>query len=220
MMTTLDRFIDPANYHPEAVAAADAGDVADVAPEFLIIRLGLELRRANRCGAEQAIARLVQDNRLGHEQFQMMTAQLILALWTREDAVIFRAFDDWLGARKTSKSGWMHEVLEAPELAPFVAKLEPAKLVVPPRRRAPISKADRALVRDFKAAREQAVTENLQWLRELGVTGTVKSIAKAYRITFANHYLREITLTSKRDLPDLIISLDEKGAMLGSFIAH
>ncbi len=220
MMTSLNRFIDPANYHPDAVADAGKGTVTDLPPGLLIIRLGLALERNDRKDAEQAICRLQDDNTKGYELFQLMTGKLILALWTQDKPTIIAALEQWLDARRPAPGNWCHDALAAPELAPYLTQIDPEKLILPVTKPTRISKADRALVKDLDTARIQAVTENLHYLRDLSVTGTVKAIAKAYHITFAIHELRELTLSGKEDWPDLIIALDEDGAFLGSFIAH
>jgi hypothetical protein len=221
MKTTLDRFIDPENYHPDAVADAGKGSVSELLPGLLIIRLGIALRCADRGEAEEAIRRLEGDNRQAYELFQLMTGKLILALWAQDKAVIHAALEAWLDACRPATGSWRHNLLEAPELVPYLAQIDPAKLFLPETKRRPVTKADRALVNDINAARSQAVTENLSWLRDLGVTGTVEAIAKAYHIAHANHDLREVTLGSnKDDWPDLIVALDGNGAVIGSFIAH
>lgn len=83
-----------------------------------------------------------------------------------------------------------------------------------------IIKADRALIANFAAARTQAVTENLEWLRQMEVKGTANAIAKTYRITFANHHLREVTISSSNGWPDIVIAVDDMGAVSGSFLSH
>jgi hypothetical protein len=220
MMNSLNRFIDPANYHPDAVANAGLAAVADVEPYWLIIRLGIALHGGDRQAAEAVLRRLDADNRQGHELFQVVTAKLILALESADSASILSALDVWLDARKSAPGNWRNEVLDAPELAPYIAGVNPEKLVPPAIKRVRITKADRAMVRDLDAACIQAVTENLEWLRPLGVTGSVKAIAKSYRIVYANRVLREVTLCSSKDWPDLIVALDAQGAVLGSFIEH
>jgi hypothetical protein len=220
VITTLNRFIDPANYHPEAVANADKGTLAELAPELLMLRLGLALQRADGVQAQAAIVRLEGQHRQGYELFQLMTGKLILALWTGDSATVLAALRAWLDARRPAPNNWCHELLDAPELAPYLAQLSPALLSLPKAKRAKITKADRALVKDFISARTQAVRENLPWLRQLGVSGNVSAIAKAYRIFAANQALRELTLAGKDTWPELIIALDAEGAVLGSFIAH
>jgi hypothetical protein len=221
MTTTLNRYIDPANYHPDAVLNAAKSNVADVDPGLLIIRLGIELHSGNRAGANAAIKRLEADGRQGHELFQLMTAKLILALWTNDETGIMEALNAWLDARLLAPENWHNDVLNAPELAPYHAKIDPIKLAPQAALRYAVTAADHALVSDLDAARVQAVTENLIWLREMGMAGTVKSIAATYQITHANHHLREVTLGSnKDDWPDLIVALDENGTATGSFIAH
>lgn len=221
MTTSLDRFIDSANYHPDAVVDAADGAVANLPPSLLIIRLGLALHRGDRGEAEAVIHRLEGDNRGGYELFQLMTGKLILALWAQDKGVILAALEAWLDARRPTPGSWRHDMLEAPELVPYLAQIDPAKLVLPETKPARVSQADRALVKDIDLARIQAVTENLHWLRELGLTGSIKAIAKAYRIVYANHHLREVTLdANKEDWPDLIVALDENGVVIGNFIAH
>ncbi len=220
MKTSLDHFIDPANYHPDAVADAGRGEVVDVAPGLLLIRLGIELHKGNSAGAHAAVARLGADHRQGYELFQLLTAEIILALWSKDEAAIQSALDAWLDARKRYPGNWLDGLLEARELAPYVAKLDPAKLALPDIKPPAITPADRAMIKDLDAARVQAVTENLTYLRDLGVTGSVTAIAKAYHISFANRHLREITVSAKADWPDLVIALDEKGVCIGSFISH
>jgi hypothetical protein len=221
MITTLHRFIDPANYHTEAVTDAGKSDVATIASGLLIVRLAIALHGADAVDAQAVNALLEKDNRQGYELCQLMTAKLIIALWSDDHGVISFALEAWLDARRPAPGNWRHEVLHAPELAPYVAAIEPAKLALPPPKRTTVTKADRALVKYLDGARVQAVTENLIWLREMGLTGPVKAIAKTYRIAFANHHLCEVTLTSKNeDWPDLIVALDKHGGVLGSFIAH
>jgi hypothetical protein len=221
MITTLHRFIDPANYHTEAVTDAGKSDVATLASGLLIVRLAIALHGADAADAQAAIALLEKGNRQGYELCQLMTAKLIIALWSEDYGVISFALEAWLDARRPAPGNWLNEVLNAPELTTYVAEIEPAKLALPPPKRPTVTKAVRALVKDLDCARVQAVTENLTWLRELGLKGPVKAIAKSYKIAFANHHLREVTLTSKNEnWPDLIVALDEHGGVLGSFIAH
>jgi hypothetical protein len=93
-------------------------------------------------------------------------------------------------------------------------------LVAPAIEVPPLTADDHAYVKDLKGATQKAVTENLEWLREMGHTGTVASIAKNYRLGFVNRHLREVTLDSDNDLPSLIVALNEDGTFNGSFIAH
>ena len=220
MKTSLDRFIDPANYHPDAVADAGRGEMADIPSSLLLIRLGIELHREDHAAANAAVERLEADNRGGYELFQLLTAKIVLALWSADETAILLALKSWLDARKRYPGNWSDDVLEAPELAPYVAKVNPAKLVPPKIKPRAITRADRALVKDLNAARKQAVTENLVYLRDLGVSDSITAIARAYDISFANHHLREVTLSASADWPDLVIAIDAEGAMLGSFIAH
>jgi hypothetical protein len=220
MITSLHRFIDPANYHPDAVANAALGTVSDVELHWLIIRLGIALHAGDRQVAEAAVRRLDADNRQGHELFQVVTAKLILALESANRAAILSALDVWLDARRTAPGNWRNEVLDAPELTPYITGMDPAKLAPPVRKRFVVTKEHRAMVRDIEAAREQAVTENLEWLRPLGVTGSVKAIARSYRIVHASPELREVTLESRKGWPDLTVSLNADGLVIGSFISH
>ncbi len=220
MSASILRFIDPANYHPDAVADASRGEVADVARGLLLIRLGYELHRGNDANANAAVKRLEADNRHGYELFQLLTAKIILALWSKDETAIHAALDAWLNARNLYPDNWSDDVLEASELVSYVATVGPAKRTLPTIEPSAITRADRALVNDLDAACVQAVTENLGHLRELGITGSVRALARGYDISFANHDLREVTLSATEDWPDLVITLDEQGTILGSFIAH
>jgi hypothetical protein len=220
MITFLHRHVDPANYHPDTVADAKVGPVAAVGPNLLIIRLAVALDEGNRLEAEAALQRLDAENRQAHELFQVVTAKLILALESADSTIILSALDTWLEARKTAPGSWRNEVLEVPELAPYIAGIDPAKLAPPASKRFVVTRAHRAMVHDIDAARIQVVTENLEWLRPLGVTGSVKDIARSYRIVHANPELREVTLESRKCWPDLTISLDVQGSVIGSFISH
>jgi hypothetical protein len=220
MITSLQRHIDPANYHPDAVASAANGTVATLTPLLLILRLGIELHAENYAVAKNVLSLLEAQNQQGYASFQIKTAALILALQSATGSTVVAALEDWLEARKIYPENFINDVLEAPELAPFLAGFDPDKLAAPVLERYVVTEADRAMVADLNAARESAVKENLEWLAQMGVTGSVKSIAKAYHIVHANHHLREITLGNDKDWPELIVSVDENGAFIGSFISH
>lgn len=220
MKMSLNRFIDPANYHLDAVAKAATGSVTSVDSQWLIIRLGIELHVNNFETAQIVLRRLELEQRQGYELFQVKTAQLILALRANTKSQITTALNEWLETRKKAPENFNSDVLAAPELTAYLSDIDPAKLLTPVMKPITVPKADRVLVRDIDAARVQAVTENLGWLREAGVKGTVKAIAKVYRIVYANHHLREVTLGNNKNWPELILALDEKGDLLGSFISH
>jgi hypothetical protein len=220
MITSLHRHIDPANYHPDAIASAASGAMATLTPLLLILRLGIELQAENYATAKEVLLLLEAQNQEGYALFQIKTAALILALQSATGSTVVAALESWLEARKTYPENFTNDVLGAPELAPFIASFDPEKLAAPIVERYVVTEADRAMVADLGAAREMAVAENMEWLTPMGVTGLVKSIAKGYHIVHANHHLREITLGNDKDWPELIVSVDENGAFIGSFISH
>jgi hypothetical protein len=220
MITTLHRHLDPANYHPDAVASAGNGEVDQLSDLLLILRLGVELHREDYAASEKILNRLQSRNQEGCALFQIKTAALILALQSPTGLTSMAALEDWLEARKLYPGNFINDVLGAPELASFVTQIDPAKLVAPVPERYIVTDADRAMIADLNAARESAVKENIEWLRPMGLKGSVKSIANAYQIVYANHHLREVTLGNDKDWPELVVSVDEKGAFLGSFISH
>jgi hypothetical protein len=220
MKTSLHRHIDPANYHPDAVASAAGGTVTTLTPLLLILRLSLELHKEDYAVAKDVLSLLETQNQEGYALFQIKTAALILALQSATGSTVVAALEDWLEARKIYPENFTNDVWAAPELTPFVASFDAEKLAVPVPERYVVTEADRAMVADLSTAREMAVTENTEWLAPMGVTGSVKSIAKAYHIVHANHHLREITLGNDKDWPELIVSVDKNGAFIGSFISH
>ena len=212
--------VNPNAYHPEVVASASITSPLDVPSHWLIVRLVVALNANNRADAEAVLKRLDAERRGGHDLFLIKTAHFIIAIESANLLTRRTALEDWLTARAAFQGNFMDHVFDAPELADIVTKADREGMALPDAKRPIVTKADRALIADFAAGRALAVAENLKWLRQMGVTGTVKAIAKTYRITFANHHLREITISSNKGWPDIIIAVNEAGAMIGSFLSY
>jgi hypothetical protein len=213
--------LDSSNYHPDAVARAASGRLQDMDYSLLLIRLGLELERDDRPAIATVLEHLNTRKVEGYSLFQMLTGSLMLALRGGEEAAIMAALEAWLAGRMRFPQNWINETLTAPELAPWLKKVGPARLVPPPisvkRRR--ISAKQRAFVKDIDSACRHAVADNLHWLREIGVEGEEEAIASAYRLESVDLTLHECRIGGG-DLPDMIISLDERGNYVGSFLEH
>lgn len=219
-MNPLHRYVDPATYHSDAVITARQLKVADLGQDMLIVRLCLDLSDRKWGAAAAVLEALASTQPKGYQLFQTKTAKIILALQSGNSVWIEASVQEWLEARRSFPEIFINDVLDDPELASYVAKIDPDLLLPPAIKRPPITKADRALVADLADARRQAVCENLEYLRPLGVTGTIASIARCYHIIYVNRHLREVTLGSRKDWPDLILALDQKGGLRGSFLAH
>lgn len=200
--------------------SARKANISDVPAHWLIVKLVAAVNANNRADAVAVLQRLDADQYGGHDLFLIRTAHLILAVQDGNSSAIRGALEDWLAARSTAPENFHDQVVDAPELADVVTDIDRTAMKHQPRARVVITKSDRALVADLADARIQAVTENLEWLRQMGVTGTVKAIAKRYRISFANHHLREVTISSSKEWPDIIIAVDDAGAVMGSFLSH
>ena len=220
MITSLHQFFNLEHYHSEVVASASKARISDAPSHWLIVRLVVALQADNRADASAVLQRLDAEERGGHDLFLIKTAHLIIAIESANLPACRSALEDWLTARAAFPGNFIDHVVDAPELADIVTKADREAMVLPDTKRPIITKADRALIADFAAGREQAIIENLEWLRQMNVVDTVEAIAKSYRITFANHHLREITICSNKGWPDIIIAVDEAGVIIGSFLSH
>jgi hypothetical protein len=75
-------------------------------------------------------------------------------------------------------------------------------------------------VQDFDAARLLAVTENLEWIREMQINGTVDEIVAQYQLTYVSREICEATMSGSDDLPDITLTLEPDGSYRGSFLSH
>jgi hypothetical protein len=219
---TLTHYIDPDAYHPDAVARAVAGDLAELDPNLLIIRLGVALRDQDRMSAKAVLDRLEQEQMGGYMLYQVTTGRMIFAHLCNEKSAFDHALAAWLTGRQLYPGNWTTKILDEPELASWLADKDLAALVTPivwPKPE-PLTAEDRAYVKNFDLVRLAAINENLQWLREMGLTDTVEDLAQSYTLASINRHLREANLSRHDDYPDIILAFDEDGRFVGSFLAH
>jgi hypothetical protein len=219
-LTSLHPYFDPANYHPDAVAAAEQESIESLDHSLILIRLGIELYRDDRAAAYAILSRLDGDVLEGYALWQKLTAALILALQSLHVPSIIRALDLWLEGRERFPGNWRNEVLDAPEILPWLSDLNPAKLIPSAPKRRRITQKERAFVKDIKGVCEKAVADNLTFLRELGVTQSESALVKRYKLVSVNLNLRECNLGNGYVLPEITIAFDAQGQYLGSFLSH
>jgi hypothetical protein len=197
-------------------------EIDEMPAGLLIARLTVALREDELITAEEVLIRLRKMSLVGYESFQLATASMWVAARLGDAAAFDRSLNTWLYGRRKFPTNWNSDVLLAPEFAPFLATVDPERLIPPPPPKPKaITKAERSFVADLVECRLCAVEDNLQWLREMGITNPASSLAKRYRLIAVNIGLGEATFRSKDDnLPDLIAALDNDGNYTSSFIAH
>jgi hypothetical protein len=219
-LTSLHTYFDPTNYHPDAVAAAEQGAVESLDRPLILIRLGIELYRDDRAAVYAILSRLDEDVLEGYALWQKLTAALILALQSLHAPSIIGALDVWFEGRARFPGNWRNEVLDAPEVFPWLSDIDPAKLIPPTPKRRRIKQKERAFVKDVKSVCEKAVADNLIFLRELGATQSESALVKRYKLVSVNLNLRECNFGAGDVLPEIIVAFDAEGQYLGSFLSH
>jgi hypothetical protein len=219
-LTSLYPYFDPANYHPDAVAAAQAGEIDTLDVSLSLLRLCIELHKNDQAAALSVVLRLNREPLGGYQLWQKLTAALILALESLCEPEIKKALTAWLDGRDQYPGNWRNEVLDAPEVVPWLGRVDPARLIAPVIKPSILSPEERAFVRDIKSVCENAVRDNLTYLRDLGVKQSAATLAKKYTLLFVNLALRECTIDAGEDLPSITVALDEQGAYVGSFLTH
>jgi hypothetical protein len=211
--------VDPADYHPDAVLAAGQGPIEALEPGLLPLRLGLELTKDDRAAAKEVVARLATQNLEGYPLCQCLTGALILALRDGDGDAVQTTFDAWLTGRQLCPGNWHNRILDAPEMMPWIAQVDPARLELPPPTMRPITPAERAFVQDIDTIIQSAVRENFEWIREWGVTLSEADIIRCYQLESVNLPLCECDIGGD-DVPEITVSLDGAGCFQGSFLSH
>jgi hypothetical protein len=219
-LTSLHPYFDPANYHPDAVAAAQAGDIDTMDVSLSLVRLCIELHKNDQAAALSVLHRLNREPLGGYQLWQKLTAELILALQSLHEPEIKKALTAWLDGRDRYPGNWHHEVLDASEIFPWLSRVDPARLAPPIVQSRILSPEERAFVRDIKSICENAVCDNLIYLRDLGVKQSAETLAKKYTLMFVNLALCECTIDAGEELPSITVALDKQGEYVGSFLTH
>jgi hypothetical protein len=220
MRAVIERYLNADAYHPDAVATARVGSLADLTAQMLIVRLCDDFTRDDKAAAERTLHARAADAFVGYARFQFDTARLIMARRRDDRDAFMSALDSWLTARLMFPGNWSTDVLDATEFAPWLADIDPARLAPPVPPSTELTDEDRAWVQDIAAARRLAVAENLEWIRELQIEGTVDEISSQYQLTYVSREICEATISGSDDLPDITLTLEPDGSYRGSFLSH
>lgn len=221
MTNSLEHLLDLRSYSPTAVEKALASPLAEAGPDFLIIRLIAALDRNDLATAAGIVSAFDDQPPVGYVAFQAWTVAMVIAARRGDDAGFARAFARWKQGGVEYPGNWDASVLDCPDIARRLSPRDRDAAFAPPaHRQTKITRAERAMIADPTNARLRAVQDNLQWLRETGTTASAETLARRYRLAAVDTRLREIWFHGRGDLPDLVVSLDEKGDYAGSFIAH
>jgi hypothetical protein len=214
----LTSIFSAANYAAEALQLVRDAPLDTLTETQLVLRLVIALESDVSAAAKIVVAEMDKRHFVGFEAFQATTGKMLVAAETNDALAFQEAFAAWQEGRKKYPGNWQDALLKADAFAPFL----PEGFVLPaapiPEHR--LSAADRKMLRQPKAAIRRAVEENLGWLRDMGCAGTAAELAASYSLVSVNRHLREATVSSSQQAPDLTIAFDEKGQMLGSFISH
>lgn len=213
-------YLDPADYSPEAIAAARAGQPAELNTDLKIVRLTCALKDNDLQASQDILALLESDELAGNALFKARTGALFVAARQGDQNAFDRALASWMAGRDMWPGNWIDEVLNAPELLPMLSALHPALIKQREAAKQTLSKAQLGFVKDLGFIIMRAVRDNLQWLRAKEPNGVMADLTDRYRLIAVDLDLCEITLQGKNGLPDLIVALDKNGAYAGSFIAH
>jgi hypothetical protein len=234
MESTMDalllRYFNPDFLDADLKAEADSAELGSLDARLLSVRLQLELRRRD-FGAAQNVLRLLETMPLGVDRaFDVATARLVMAQMQNDKSAFMTALDAWLTRRAKNPNPdiWNQVVLEQPEIADWLAEVDPARIAPLPHRPVEITAEDRAFIKDLDidAACRAAVTENREWLdREVLIFGSPEVLAKQYRLFSVHHRTdggdsEAMVVADGSDLPSFILVLDSEGRFQSSFIAH
>jgi hypothetical protein len=220
MHPQIHTYLDPADYSTEAVAAARAGQPAELNSDLKIVRLACALEDNDLQASQDMLTLLEKDELAGNALFKARTGALFVAARQGDQNAFDRALALWMTGRDMWPGNWIDEVLNAPELLPMLPTLHPALVKQREAAKQTLSKAQLGFVKDLGFTIMRAVRDNLEYLRAVEPKGTMADLSDRYRLIAVDLDLCEATLQGRNGLPDLIVALDEKGAYRGSFIAH
>jgi hypothetical protein len=220
MTKPISPVLDPASYADTAIAAACEGDVAAMGVDLLVIRLLCALRDTDMPSVLSLLDRLESLEPVGYVLCQVCTVSLLVAADKGDQSAFTHALDHWLQGRRQFPTNWNDTILDAPELQPFLRDYDRSALELTPVAPPVMNRAEKTFIRDIAAVVGASVRDNLVHLRGLGVTASADAIARTYRLVSVSLDLREGLLSSRKDYPDLVATLDEAGGYAGSFIAH
>jgi hypothetical protein len=220
MKSLLDRFFNPSSYHSDAVSSAAHGELDEISNSFLIIRLCLALSKKTLGDADLVVTRLLLNQPVGYELFQLTTARMIIARNKNDKAAFMQALDAWLKGRAETPANWDDKILVEAAFQIWLAEVDPDKLKpikVEPEK---TSEEDLSFVKNADTIPLKAIFENLEWLRQMNINDAPEDMAKTYRLVHFNRDLREAGFSSDKGFPDFTAALDENGNFIGSFLDH
>lgn len=217
---TLAAYIQPSIYSDEAIASARAGKVGELSTDLCIVRFWLALRDVDNTTAQDCLTRLSSEKLGGWPLYQVKTGAVFLTIQQGDKAAILAAIDAWLTGLSLYPGNWQTGVLQAPEVAQWLAHFDPKRFIPPRRRKRRLTAKQRVFVRDIDGCIAQAIADNLVWLKELGFTQRPTTIATWYKLSEVNLKLCEATLEADTEAPTLIVALDANGNYTSSFITH
>lgn len=220
MATALNTYLDPSDYSEEAVAAARTGDVAHLNNDLRIVRLTCAIKDNDLAASKTLIALLEGEALSGHALFKARTAALLVAAKEGDRAAFDRALASWMAGRDAWPGNWVDEVLDSPEIRPWIPALHPVLVRQREAARRALTHAELTFIKDLSFCITRAVQDNLEWLRAGHAGGSIADLVDRYRLSAVDLDLKEATLDGQGKLPDLIVALDEAGNYAGSFIAH
>jgi hypothetical protein len=217
---TLSAFIQPSVFSDKAIASARNGNVLELTTNLCIIRFWLALSEGDNRVAAECLARLSFEELGGWPLYQLTTGAIFLAIKQGGEAQILAAIDAWLTGMAAYPGNWQKSLLVAPEIVPWLSHFDAKRLKPPPPAKRRLTARQRGFLRDIDGAILRVVSDNLQSLREIGFSEPVSVIANWYKLTDVYMRLRECTVSTNNDAPDLTIALDEAGNYEGGFISH
>jgi hypothetical protein len=220
MIDTINRFLNPDSFHPEAVERACQTEIAKLAAGLSIVRLCVELRNGDMATAALVVNHLMKQQPLGYELFQLTTARMIIER-TKNDKVAFMlALDAWLKGRSETPTNWDDKILKVPAFQMWLTEVDFDKLKLMKVEFEKMSEEDVLFVKDAETIPMKAVLANLEWLRQMNFIDAPEVIAKRFHLTHVNRYLKEATFDQEGDGPSFTIALDENGNYVDSFLSH
>jgi hypothetical protein len=218
--SVVERYLNADAYHPDAIATAREGHLAELSAQLLIVRLCDDFTHGDMAAAERTLHACSADAFVGYARFQFDTARLIMARQRDDRDAFMSALDSWLTARLMFPGNWSADVLEAVEFAPWLADIDPARLASPVPMINELTDDDRAWVQDFSSVRLLAVQENLEWFREMQIDDDAEDLAARYELSYVSRDIEEITMSAPDGLPDITITLHSDGTFRSSFFSH
>jgi hypothetical protein len=212
--------LDPGLYSESAQSASQEGNVADISPDLLGVRIAIEISQGLHDAARLTLSELLKREPVGHLLFRARTAGLYLAAANGESEGMQAAVEAWLTDQARFPVNFETDVLKDPMLLESGIDIDLQALTEPGEAAAELTDADKMLIGDLEAVRTKAVAENMEWLVSWRPNFSRAEMARTYSLFAVNRELFEATLTSSDCLPDLIAAFDETWNFQSAFIAH